>query len=305
MKDFQNIIELAEALGCECLKNEPLTRHTTFKIGGNCPVLIKINSAESGIKLISTLKKQNLPYLIIGNGSNLIVDDDGIERAVLLMASDFSAVELIDNEIIACESGASLSKVCAFACENSLSGLEFAWGIPGSIGGAVYMNAGAYGGEISDVFVGCDYIADDCTLKHISLNEMDFSYRHSFFSDKSLVIVKTFFKLIKAEKAEITAKMDDLISRRKSKQPLEFPSAGSTFKRPVGNYASLLIEQCGLKGFSVGDAEVSKKHSGFIINKGNATFAEVMELIKKVKEIVKEKTGFVLECEPKVISDKK
>lgn len=190
--------------------------------------------------------------------------------------------------------------VCRFAYENGLGGLEFAFGIPGTVGGAVYMNAGAYGGEIKDVLVSVKAI-NNGNVSDIGVDDMDLSYRHSVFQNNGFIVTEAVFKLAKKEKSEIKTLMEDYLSRRKSKQPLEYPNGGSTFKRPTGQFAGKLIEECGLRGFCVGNAEVSNKHCGFVINKGNATFNEVTELIKKVQKTVKEKTGYFLECEVEIV----
>ena len=193
--------------------------------------------------------------------------------------------------------GVSLSKLCAFAASHALGGLEFAWGIPGSVGGAVYMNAGAYGGEIVDVIKSATFLEEDGTIRTLPVEELDLSYRHSCFTGTKRIILEAEFSLHPDEKEAISARMDDYIGRRTSKQPLDKPSAGSTFKRPKGGYASALIEQCGLKGFTIGGAQVSEKHSGFLVNCGDATAADMEALIHHVQRVVKEQTGFSLECE--------
>jgi UDP-N-acetylmuramate dehydrogenase len=194
-----------------------------------------------------------------------------------------------------------LSKLCVSMKNEGLTGLEFAYGIPGTVGGALYMNAGAYGGQMSDVVISADYLDTDGTVKTIMCENMDLSYRHSAFMNSGRIILRVRMKLQKGSYAEIEQKMEELISRRRDKQPLNYPSAGSTFKRPEGAFAAALIEQCGLKGLSVGDAQVSEKHSGFIINKGNATFDDIMELVDKVREKVRQDTGYVLELEPEIL----
>ena len=223
---------------------------------------------------------------------------------VILIGNDFSEISSLSETEIYCQSGALLSSFCVFARENSLSGAEFAYGIPGSVGGAVYMNAGAYGGEIKDIISYCDVIDENNEVKRLIPDELCLSYRHSLIMGTEKIIVGAAFSLKKGDKSEIKAAMDDFMNRRKTKQPLEYGSAGSTFKRPEGNYGSLLIDECGLKGYSVGGAQVSEKHAGFVINKDNATFSDVMSVIEDVRRIVKEKTGYVLECEPVIISDK-
>ena len=302
---IEQITAEAGALGCYTEKGAVLRDYTTFKIGGKCDLLIKLNGEESAVRLIPLAEKLGVPYYIFGKGSNLIVDSDGISGVVFISGTDFSDIKLIDDTTILCTAGTPLSRLCIFALDNGLSGLEFAYGIPGSLGGAVFMNAGAYGGEMKDV-VASVRVMDRCgKITEFPADELDFSYRHSRFSKSGEIILSAVIKLQKGDKVQIKAQMDELMEKRRSKQPLEFPSAGSTFKRPEGSYASLLIEQCGLKGVHVGDAEVSEKHSGFVVNKGNADFKQLMELIKTVQDTVKEKTGYTLECEPLIISDKK
>ena len=303
-KKIEQITAEAAALGCYTEKNAVLKDYTTFKIGGKCDLLVKLNSEESFIKLIPMAEKLEIPYYIFGKGSNLIVDSDGITGVVFVSGKDYAEIKLIDETTIFCTAGAPLSSLCKFALENELTGLEFAYGIPGSLGGAVFMNAGAYGGEMKDVVSNVKVMSITGDISEYTADKLDFSYRHSRFTESGEIILSAVIKLEKGDKEQIKAQMDDLMERRKSKQPLEYPSAGSTFKRPEGSYASLLIDQCGLKGVHVGDAEVSTKHSGFVINKGNADFSQLMELIEIVKNTVKEKTGYILECEPLIISDK-
>lgn len=302
--DIKEIIKIAEDGNCKVLTDEKLSRYTTFKIGGECKALIKISNKETLKVLIKKCNEDKIKYIVIGNGSNLLVDDDGYNGVVFSLGNDFADIKLIDDQTIECYAGMKLSALCKFALENSLTGLEFAYGIPGSIGGGIYMNAGAYGGEIKDVIVSCESIDKNGKIITRNAKELLMSYRHSIFSENKEVIINGTFRLQKGVKSEIKAKMDELINRRVTKQPLEYPSAGSTFKRPEGSYASMLIEKCGLKGFTVGGACVSEKHSGFIINKNNATFKDVITLINKVKEIVFEKTGYKLECELEIISNK-
>lgn len=304
MKNSGIIIEKANLLGCHVQTDELLKNHTTFQVGGKCDALIHINCAENCRILTGLCREHGVPFFIFGKGSNLIVDDSGLDGIVFLMGNEFSGAVLLDETRLVCDAGTSLAAACLYAYENGLSGLEFAWGIPGTVGGAVYMNAGAYGGEVCNVIESVEYIDKNGNICTAVKDNMDFSYRHSRFSDGNEIILRAVFSLEKGEKAAIKAKMDELMQRRKDKQPLEFPSAGSTFKRPEGNYASLLIEQCGLKGLCVGGARVSEKHSGFVINAGGATCADILALIQKVQETVKEKTGYTLECEPKILLNK-
>lgn len=295
------LIRAIEQAEIEYKLNEPMKNHTSFKIGGNAEIFLTPNTPEKCAEAIRICKKLDVSYIVIGKGSNLLVNDEGIKGAVICISNAMSDIRLLEQNVIYCQSGASLASVCNFALENSLTGLEFAYGIPGNIGGAISMNAGAYGGEMKDIVISCDYVDDKGIVKTLSKEELDFSYRHSFFSDKNYCIVGATLKLTIDDKEKIHNTMTELLSRRKEKQPLEFPSAGSTFKRPEGSYASLLVDQCGLKGFSVGDAQVSEKHAGFVINKGNASCKDVLELMSEVKRIVFEKTGYVLEPEVKLI----
>lgn len=287
--------------------NEPLKKHSTFRIGGNADVLVAPQNLLQIQLLFAYIKENSIPYTVIGNGSNLLFSDDGFRGIVVKIGSEFSGIEstLTDNGMILnVKAGTLLSRLAAFACENSLTGLEFASGIPGSVGGAILMNAGAYDGEISQVLVESTYF----DIKKMSVGtksyEMhDFSYRHSSYEDDGLIILSGSFSLKNGNKDDILLKMKDLNSRRISKQPLEFPSAGSTFKRPAGLYAGKLIEDAGLKGFSIGGAQVSEKHCGFVINKGGATCSDVINVIKYVKSAVFDKFGVELETEVKIIEE--
>lgn len=276
------------------LINEPMNRHTSFKIGGNADIFISVSNIENFKKVYEICKSSSAPLTLLGNGSNVLVSDDGI-RGVVLTLSGMNKIT-VDKQTLTCEAGALLSSACKAALENGLSGLEFAYGIPGSIGGAVFMNAGAYGGEIKDIIVSAT-VFDGENVKEISASQMKLGYRTSIFKENKHTVLSAKFSLKSAEKNDIKAKMDDFICRRKSKQPLDFPSAGSTFKRPEGNFAGTLIENCGLKGFSIGGAEVSKKHAGFVINAGNATASDVKAVIDAVKQKVFSDTGIILEPE--------
>lgn len=298
---MNNIVaERAAALGCTVINEALLKNYTTFKVGGKCG-MIKLNSAASCGELVKLMNELGEEFIVLGKGSNVIADDNGTEKTVLLIGDEMSDID-IEDDIIRCGAGASLTAVCRAALKAELTGLEFAYGIPGSVGGGVYMNAGAYGGEIKDIILYAEAVSrSNGSVRRFSPEEMELSYRHSRFMQDDHIITSAAFKLAHGNADEIKAKMNELMDKRRTKQPLEYPSAGSTFKRPEGSYASLLIEQCGLKGMSVGGAEVSTKHSGFIINKGGATSADILALIEKVREIVREKTGYELECEPVII----
>lgn len=277
-----------------------MSLHTTFKIGGNARLVVYPKNEEEISEFVKCAKAENVRLIAIGNGSNLLVDDGGIDACVLILGEPFAEIKLIDDETIYAKAGAKLITLCRFAYENSLSGLEFAYGIPGSAGGAAFMNAGAYGGEMKDVLYKCEHIDSNGNVGALEGEELALSYRHSAYYDNGSIITGLYLKLKKGDKAEIKAKMDDLIGRRRAKQPLEFPSAGSTFKRPEGYFAGALIEQCGLKGKSVGGAQVSEKHAGFVINKGNATCSDVLNLCKACSDKVFEETGVKLEMEIRV-----
>ena len=276
--------------------NEPMSAHTTFKIGGAADIMITVQSIDELKTALSACKDGDVPFMILGNGSNLLVSDDGIEGAVILLDGDFKAIT-VDGETITAGAGAKLSKLCTVALDEELSGLEFAYGIPGSVGGAMYMNAGAYGGEMKDVALSVTALTADGEVKEYSLEELNLGYRTSIFKTNGEIILFSKYQLHKGERSAIKAQMDDVMNRRKTKQPLEYPSAGSVFKRPEGAFAGTLIEQCGLKGRTVGGAQVSEKHAGFIINVGGATCDDVMNLVKLVQDVVKTETGYFLERE--------
>lgn len=275
--------------------NEPMREHTSFKTGGPADYYITVSSAEELNRLLSKLKETGTPYFILGKGSNLLVSDRGIEGAVISL-SELNGITVNGNEITA-GAGVSLAAVCITAQKNSLCGMEFAYGIPASVGGALYMNAGAYGGEMSHIVARAEYIAEDGSIKTAYPEDMRLGYRTSIFKSNGAVITSVTFKLDFGDGCEIREKMDCFMERRRSKQPLEYPSAGSTFKRPEGYFAGALIEKNKLKGVSVGGAQVSQKHAGFIINFNNATSDDVKNLMKKVSDTVFEADGVRLEPE--------
>lgn len=297
---MNRICEYVKNEGISYIENEPMALHTTFKIGGPARLAVFPKNENEISDVIKKCKEENVRYMVVGNGSNLLVADEGIDAVVILLGKEFGEVKLIDDTTIFAEAGAPLMKVCRFALENGLSGLEFAYGIPGSCGGGAFMNAGAYGGELGDVMFRCDHIDKDGNKGSLEGDDLKLAYRHSAYYENGCVITGAYFKMQKADKEEIKAKMNDYMSRRRDKQPLEYPSAGSTFKRPEGNFAGALIEQCGLKGTSVGGAEISTKHAGFVINKGGATCKDVLDLCKKVADTVKSEKGIDLEMEVRV-----
>ncbi len=295
-KNTEHVISAAEALGCCVKRDEPLSKYTTFKIGGAASAVITVESITVLSQLLALCREHGVQRMIIGNGSNLLADDDGYDGVVLKLEGDFKSITS-DGEIVRCGSGVTLATLCKFARDHSLGGIEFAWGIPGTVGGAAFMNAGAYGGEMKDVILSTSYITSDGITGSYVGGENDFSYRHSVYSDKDYVITAVTFKLAVDDPVLIKERMDDFMTRRKTKQPLDYPSAGSVFKRPEGFYAGQLIEECGLKGYSIGGAQVSEKHAGFIINKGGATCSDVCRLVEHIQKTVKENKGVTLECE--------
>lgn len=274
--------------------------YTTMKVGGKADYMVLADSIENIQKCVSHLSSLNVPFLIMGNGSNLVFTDNGYHGVIIRIGPAISKTE-VDGEIITAEAGALLSSVANLAMENSLTGLEFAFGIPGTIGGAAYMNAGAYDGEMKQVII--ESLCIDKEGRYITLrgDEHNFSYRHSRMQDEDLICLKVKLKLNRGNKEEIKAKMAELSARRREKQPLTYPSAGSIFKRPPGAFAGKLIDDCGLRGYRIGGAQVSDKHCGFIINTGNATASDVLALIKHVQETVYKNFGKLLELEVKII----
>lgn len=299
MENRMEILELCRQTGCEYREKEPLKEHTSFRIGGPAEIMLFPKSTKEIARAIRLLHGK-CRIFVVGKGSNLLAADEGFDGVILLLGQNFSAVTM-EGDLLVCEAGATMAQACQAALKNSLTGLEFSWGIPGSVGGGAFMNAGAYGGEYKDVVAWCEHVDATGEIGRFSGEELEYRYRHSVYSGKHYCITRVAFQLKKGDPAQIQAKMEELLGRRKEKQPLEFPSAGSTFKRPEGAYAAALIEQCGLKGTRVGDAMVSPKHSGFLVNAGNATCAEVLELIEVVRKTVKEQTGFTLEREVQLL----
>lgn len=282
----------------QILLNEPMKNHTSFKIGGPADILIMPATLNDVEKVVDFSK--NIPLYIIGNGSNLLVNDEGLKGIVLKISNCLNKVEVEDDYIVA-EAGASLAFVSKIAKEHSLTGMEWACGIPGSVGGTVYMNAGAYGGEMKDIVVETTYLNECGEIATISNKEHNFSYRKSIFTNSKNIILKTKIELRKGNKEEIASKMKELLEQRRLKQPLEYPSAGSTFKRPEGYYVGKIMEDLKLKGKTIGGAQVSEKHGGFIINKGDATAKDVKALIEYVVNEVKKEYNIILETELKMI----
>lgn len=284
------------------LLNEPLSKHTTFKIGGPADYLIFPSSAEDVSGVIIIAKKYDIPISVLGNGSNILVRDKGIKGLVLKFGSDIAYISH-SGETVTVGAGAKLAEASIYAAQNGLSGMEFAIGIPGSIGGAVFMNAGAYTGEMCQVVSAAIGVCADGSIKRFEGAEIAFGYRHSAFHDNDCIICEVELRLIRQEKTIIEQKMYEYQLKRETKQPLEMPSAGSTFKRPLGHFAGTLIEQAGLKGLTVGGAQVSKKHAGFVVNAGGATAQDVLRLIKEVQHRVYEHSGVMLQPEVRIIGE--
>lgn len=298
--DYKSIYE-GKNVG-EVFYNHPLKDYTTFGIGGEADALLK-PTCEQELKNILKINHENgIKTTVIGRGSNLLISDKGIRGAVIVLADNYDKIE-VDGDIITALAGTSLNEIALFAIEENLTGMEEISGIPGSIGGAVAMNAGAYGGEIKDICLLVKAFDFEGNEYEFTNTEMNFSYRHSKIFEQDLIVSSASFKLKKGIHDEIVEKYQDYTSRRTSKQPLDRKSAGSTFKRPVGSYASKLIDECGLRGYRKGQCQVSEKHCGFIINVDNATCTDMLAFIDEVSRIVNEKTGFVLEREVKLIGD--
>lgn len=282
--------------------DEPMSRHTTFRIGGNADYFVKPGNADEVAAVIVVCREYNIPYFILGNGSNLLVSDDGYRGMIINIMDNMDSVT-VDGRIITAQAGAMLVRVSVMARDNALTGLEFASGIPGTIGGAVYMNAGAYGGEMKNVVKTVRAIDEYGRIYELDSEKMDFSYRHSIVEERKLIVLEVTLELEHGSREAIDDRMKELAEARRSKQPLEYPSAGSTFKRPEGYFAGKLIMDAGLRGYSVGGAQVAEKHCGFVINKGGATASDVVELIRDVQHDVDDKFGVTLEPEVKMLGE--
>lgn len=286
----------------DILLNEPMYKHTTFRVGGEAQCLVRISESGQLEKLIPYLRKVEVPYFILGNGSNLLVGDKGYEGIILQIGSRMNGI-WAEGDCIRASAGALLSQVARCAQENGLTGLEFASGIPGTIGGGVVMNAGAYDGEMKQIVEQVTVMNEQGEILVLDRETMEFSYRTSIIKNRPFVVLEVLMRLQPGDKNEIQKKMEELSRRRQEKQPLEFASAGSTFKRPEGHFAGKLIMDAGLRGYSIGGARVSEKHCGFIINTGKATAADVAEVIGEVQERVKDKFGVTLETEVIFLGD--
>lgn len=296
LTELQNIMA-----GSGIFMEEPMKKHTTFRVGGPADVLVQPD--ETALAAILALCRQyHVSYSFIGNGSNLLVGDKGIRGVVIEMTDPMGNIEVQGTRITA-QAGAMLSKIANTAASNGLGGMEFAAGIPGSVGGAVVMNAGAYGGEMKDIIERVYVLDENGAQLELDRTALDLSYRHSCIPDKKYIVTKVVLELVPRDEAEIRSKMKDLNEKRAEKQPLQYPSAGSTFKRPEGYFAGKLIMDAGLRGYQVGGAQVSEKHCGFVINKGDATAADICQLMRDVSDKVQAQFGVVLEPEVKMIGE--
>ena len=297
MERFKQKLQQA---GIPFRENEPLAAHCTFKIGGPAQLFVQPQTEQQLFSAVALCKEQAVRYYLLGNGSNILFADEGFAGVVIDISALGSDIA-VEGNMLTAGAGVRLTALCRAALEHGLSGLEFAYGIPGTVGGAVYMNAGAYGGEMKDVLTVVRYLTAEGEVVQASAAELDLSYRHSIFEENGGCILSAQFALQPGNAADIRAKMDELMAKRVDKQPLDKPSAGSTFKRPAGAFAAALIDQCGLRGFRHGGAAVSDKHCGFVVNLGGATCADVLALCDEVRAIVKEKTGYELEKEIRVV----
>lgn len=293
-------MDIFKEIAPQLVYNEPMSRHTSFKIGGNADMFVSVTSKEQLVSLIKAAK--GTPFMIIGNGSNMLVGDKGIRGLVIQIGAGLSDIS-VSGTVITADAGALMSRIAAEAAGAALSGFEVFSGIPGTLGGGLFMNAGAYGGELKDVVKTVTYADDEGNINTVANEDCKFGHRTSVFAGGGKYIISAELKLVPGNENDIRAAMAEYSRRRSDKQPLSFPSAGSVFKRPAGHFAGKLIEDAGLKGYSVGGAEVSEKHAGFIINKGGATAADVLSLIDHIKNSVKDKFGIDLEPEIRLIGE--
>ena len=297
IKDIEEILQSSEVL-----YNEPLRNYSFTKTGGNAEVLVKINNEKDLQNVIAYSNENNIALTILGNGSNVLISDNGIQGIVAL-TSDMNNIELLEGDVISCYAGLTLKELTDFCIENSLTNLEFSCGIPGSVGGAIFMNAGAYGGEMKEVVQKVEVFTKNGEKKIYTNEQMKFSYRHSVVQETKEIISRVYFQMKKGNKEEIISKVEELKKMRSDKHPLEYPSCGSVFKRPEGYFAGKLIQDAGLQGLTVGGAQVSKKHAGFMVNINSATCQDYKNLIKEVQKKVLEDSGVELECEVKILGE--
>lgn len=301
MKHLREFVTLLQMADIDLKQGEPMCRHTTFQIGGPVAVMAFPNSPEQVGEILKIARRYEITPMILGAGSNILAPDEGLDTVVIELRTAMNRVEERSKGEFEAQAGAAMARLATFAMERGYTGLEFAHGIPGTVGGGVYMNAGAYGGEMCQVVTGVTAMDRAGNLLDIPADKLDLSYRHSRFMNEDLVILSIRVKLEKGDREEIRAKMAELMTRRRTSQPLELPSAGSTFKRPATGYAAAMIEAAGLKGLRVGDAQVSEKHAGFVVNRGRATCKDVLRLMEQVQDRVEQDTGVRLEPEVRIL----
>lgn len=301
MKHLREFVTLLQMADIDLKQGEPMCRHTTFQIGGPVAVMAFPNSPEQVGEILEIARRYEITPMILGAGSNILAPDEGLDTVVIELRTAMNRVEERSKGEFEAQAGAAMARLATFAMERGYTGLEFAHGIPGTVGGGVYMNAGAYGGEMCQVVTGVTAMDRAGNLLDIPADKLDLSYRHSRFMNEDLVILSVRVKLEKGDREEIRAKMAELMTRRRTSQPLELPSAGSTFKRPATGYAAAMIEAAGLKGLRVGDAQVSEKHAGFVVNRGRATCKDVLRLMEQVQDRVEQDTGVRLEPEVRIL----
>lgn len=301
MKHLREFVTLLQMADIDLKQGELMCRHTTFQIGGPVAVMAFPNSPEQVGEILKIARRYEITPMILGAGSNILAPDEGLDTVVIELRTAMNRVEERSKGEFEAQAGAAMARLATFAMERGYTGLEFAHGIPGTVGGGVYMNAGAYGGEMCQVVTGVTAMDRAGNLLDIPADKLDLSYRHSRFMNEDLVILSVRVKLEKGDREEIRAKMAELMTRRRTSQPLELPSAGSTFKRPATGYAAAMIEAAGLKGLRVGDAQVSEKHAGFVVNRGRATCKDVLRLMEQVQDRVEQDTGVRLEPEVRIL----
>ena len=305
MKHLREFVTLLQMADIDLKQGEPMCRHTTFQIGGPVAVMAFPNSPEQVGEILKIARRYEITPMILGAGSNILAPDEGLDTVVIELRTAMNRVEERSKGEFEAQAGAAMARLATFAMERGYTGLEFAHGIPGTVGGGVYMNAGAYGGEMCQVVTGVTAMDRKGNLLEIPADKLDLSYRHSRFMNEDLVILSVRVKLEKGDRETIRAKMAELMTRRRTSQPLELPSAGSTFKRPATGYAAAMIEAAGLKGLRVGDAQVSEKHAGFVVNRGRATCKDVLQLMEQVQNRVEQDTGVRLEPEVRILEVQK
>lgn len=306
MKNVREFVTRLQLAGIQLKQGELMCRHTSFQIGGPVAVMVFPEGREQMMETINLARQYSVKPMVMGAGSNMLAPDEGLDTVMIETRTNMTKMELLEGGRIKAQCGVTLARLATFAMENGLTGLEFAHGIPGTLGGGIYMNAGAYGGEMKDVLESVTILERNGTVhEDIPLSQLQLSYRHSRFMEEDSIILYAILKLEPGVKEEIREKMTELMGRRRTSQPLEYPSAGSTFKRPATGYAAALIDEAGLKGLTVGGAQVSEKHAGFVINRGRATCKDVLELMDQIQTRVKDASGVTLEPEVRILEVKR